>query len=102
MIHLGPSFLAAAATTLAAAIVMMFCKVVVFKKFSQILMVTILHATIGSFVVFVVLNDTFGPSEPTKLIDSLVARIRRKDANKSNQDIDDLVLTPEKNDEENE
>ena len=53
-------------------------------------------------MVFVVLNDTFGPSEPTKLIDSLVARIRRKDANKSNQDIDDLVLTPEKNDEENE
>ena len=102
VIHMGPSILAAAATTLAAAIVMMFCKVVVFKKFSQILMVTILHATIGSFVVFVVLNDTFGPSEPTKLIDSLVARIRRKDANKSNQDIDDLVLTPEKNDEENE
>ena len=30
------------------------------------------HATIGSFVIYIVLNDIFGPAEPTKFIDGLL------------------------------
>lgn len=33
---------------------------------------TIIQATIGSFIVFLVMADCFGPSEPTALIDRLV------------------------------
>jgi hypothetical protein len=102
VVHMGPSILAAAVTTFSASIVMMFCQVVFFTKFAMILMVTIFQATIGSFVIFITLNDTFGPSEPTKFIDSLVARISGKDAGKNNQDTNDLVLTPEKNVEQSE
>ena len=75
VVHMGPSILAAAATTLAAALVMLACTISFFIKFATILLVTILHATIGSFIIYIVLNDLFGPSEPTKLIDSLIAKI---------------------------
>ena len=71
VIHMGPSILAAAFTTFAAATVMLFCKVTFFTKFALILLMTILHATAGSFVVYLVLTDCFGPSEPTKFVDSL-------------------------------
>ena len=74
---MGPSILAAAFTTFASATVMLFCKVTFFQKFATILIFTILHATIGSFVVFLALNVTVGPSEPTKFIDSLVGRCKR-------------------------
>jgi hypothetical protein len=73
---MGPSILAAAFTTFSSAIVMLFCKVSFFTKFATILIFTILHATIGSFVVFLTLNVTIGPSEPTKFIDSLINRFR--------------------------
>jgi len=91
VLHMGPSILAAAATTFAAAIVMLFCKVVFFTKFAMILFMTILHATIGSFVVYIVLNDIFGPAEPTRFIDNLFACGRKDDV--SNSTDDDLVLT---------
>ena len=39
---------------------------------AMILLMTIVHATIGSFVIYIVLTDLFGPSEPTKLIDGLL------------------------------
>ena len=61
VIHMGPSILAAAFTTFAAATVMLFCKVTIFTKFALILLMTILHATLGSFVVYIVLADSFGP-----------------------------------------
>lgn len=67
---MGPSILAAALTTFSASIIMLFCQVVFFTKFALILSMTILHATIGSFIVYLVLTDCFGPSEPTKFIDS--------------------------------
>jgi 5-methyltetrahydrofolate--homocysteine methyltransferase len=69
VIHMGPSILAAAATTFSASLVMMFCKIVFFTKFALILLMTVVHATIGSFVVYIVFSDAFGPSEPTKLFD---------------------------------
>jgi len=78
VIHMGPSILAAALTTMSAAVVMLFCKITFFTKFAMILLMTILHATIGSFVVYIVLNDLFGPSEPTRMIDGLIARITGK------------------------
>lgn len=77
VIHMGPSILAAAFTTFAAAAAMLFCKVTFFQKFATILIFTILHATIGSFVVFLVLNVTIGPSEPTKFIDGIFAKCKK-------------------------
>lgn len=78
VIHMGPSILAAAFTTFAAAIAMLFCTVVFFTKFALILLMTILHATIGSFIIYLVLSDTFGPSEPTKLFDNIVMKMKQK------------------------
>ena len=72
VVHMGPSILAAAVTTFASAIVMLFCQVVFFTKFAMILLMTILHATVGSFVVYLVLSDLFGPAEPTKLVDKIM------------------------------
>lgn len=63
LIHMGPSVLAAAATTISAAIIMFFCTIVFFTKFALILFLTILHSTLGTFVVFVTFVDTIGPNE---------------------------------------
>ena len=71
---MGPSILAAAFTTFAAASVMLFCQVTFFTKFAQILLATIIHAALGSFIVYLVLTDCFGPSEPTKFVDSLFSK----------------------------
>jgi len=82
VIHMGPSILAAAATTFAAASIMFFCKVLFFTKFAMILFQTMLHSTLGSFVVFLCLTDIFGPREPTKAIDNLLGKCRgRSDEN---------------------
>ena len=66
IIHMGPSILAAAATTFSSASIMLFCKLMFMTKFAQMLSLTITFALIGSFVVYVVLTDSFGPREPTK------------------------------------
>lgn len=96
VIHMGPSILAAAFTTISAAIVMFFCKVIFFTKFAMILFMTIIHATIGSFVVYIVLSDLFGPSEPTKFINNLIASIsggkKEDEDTDENVDVEDLVL----------
>ena len=76
VIHMGPSILAAAFTTFAAAITMLFCQITFFTKFALILLMTILHATLASFVIYLVLTDSFGPSEPTKFIDGLFLKIK--------------------------
>jgi len=94
VVHMGPSILAAALTTISAAFVMLFCSVVFFTKFAMILFMTIIHATIGSFVVYIVLNDLFGPSEPTKFIDGLVAKLRGKGGGLGEVK-EDLALTEE-------
>lgn len=74
ILHMGPSILAAAVTTLSSALVMLFCKVVFFTKFAVILLMAVVHATIGSFVIYLVLGNLFGPSEPTKFIDGITAK----------------------------
>jgi len=74
LIHMGPSILAAAATTLTAAIVMLFCQVTFFTKFATILFMTILHAVIATFVIFLVLVDTLGPSQPARFVNNTIAK----------------------------
>eukprot|EP00585_Thalassiosira_rotula_P022631 CAMPEP_0196227486 /NCGR_PEP_ID=MMETSP0912-20130531/50945_1 /TAXON_ID=49265 /ORGANISM="Thalassiosira rotula, Strain GSO102" /LENGTH=97 /DNA_ID=CAMNT_0041507021 /DNA_START=1187 /DNA_END=1480 /DNA_ORIENTATION=- len=73
--HMGPSILAAAFTTFMAAVVMIFTEITFFRKFAVILFMTILHSTIGCFVVFLVLCDCFGPAEPAKAYDYMKAKI---------------------------
>lgn len=53
---------------------MLFTVISFFQKFAMILFFTILMATIGSFIVFLTLTDTFGPSHPTVLVDSIVEK----------------------------
>lgn len=84
--HMGPSILAAAFTTFAAAIVMLFCTVTFFTKFALILLMTILHATFGSFVVYLVLTDSFGPSEPTKFFDTVMTKCKSLCCEKEEKD----------------
>ena len=74
LIDMGPSILAAAFTTLAGAMVMLFCVITFFQKFAIVLFFTIVQATIGSFVVFLALADTLGPSQPTYMADRLVEK----------------------------
>lgn len=69
LISMGPSILAAGVTTIAAAIVMLFTVISFFVKFGVILFVTVIQATLGSFIVFLVLIDCFGPTNPTWLFD---------------------------------
>jgi len=65
----------------------------------MILLMTIVHATIGSFVIYIVLTDLFGPSEPTKLIDGLLRWLIKcgKKGETKDAGTDDLVLTKEDN-----
>lgn len=79
VIHMGPSILAAAFTTLAAAVIMLFTVISFFVKFAVILLATVVQATLGSFIVFVALADTFGPSDPTYLVDKMLAKCTGKD-----------------------
>merc|ERR1712238_168777 len=83
----GPSILAAAATTVVAASVMLFCSTPFFTKFSTILLVTMLYATIGSFIFYIVLLDLFGPSEPSKMFDLFLKRIVRNKEDKKAIDV---------------
>jgi len=69
LIRMGPSILAAGLTTIAAAIIMLFTVINFFQKFALILFMTIIQATVGSFIVFLTLTDCIGPSNPTYLVD---------------------------------
>ncbi|CAB9518411.1 dispatched homolog 1 [Seminavis robusta] len=71
LIHLGPSILAAGFTTLAGAAIMLFTVIYFWRLFAMVLFFTIIQATIGSFVVFLVFTDVMGPSNPTYLVDNL-------------------------------
>ena len=74
LLTMGPSILAAAFTTFSTAVCMLFTVIVVFKKFAVVLSLTVLHATIGTFVVFLVMADCLGPSEPTRFVDQVLSR----------------------------
>jgi hypothetical protein len=76
LLEMGPSILAAAFTTIAGATVMLFTVISFFEKFAVVLFLTIIQATAGSFIVFLVLTDCFGPAEPTYTVDLLWAKCR--------------------------
>ena len=78
LIHMGPSILAAAFTTLASALIMLFTKVLFFNLFASVMVWVIVQATLGSFVIFLTLTDTMGPSNPTMLFDFLTSKCRKE------------------------
>ena len=59
---MGPPIFGVALTTVTVAFIMLFCKVICFVKFAQMLIVTILCSLVGAFVSYAVL----GPAEPTR------------------------------------
>jgi len=71
---MGPSILAAAGTTVSAAVVMLFTETSFFRKFATVLFMTITHSTIAGFIVFIALADSFGPAQPTKLVDRILLK----------------------------
>ena len=71
---MGPSILAAGFTTLAGAGVMLFAIIYFLHLFALVLFFTIVQATIGSFVVFLVLADCLGPANPTFALDYFTAK----------------------------
>ncbi|CAJ1969356.1 unnamed protein product [Cylindrotheca closterium] len=75
LIRMGPSILAAGVTTIAAAIIMLFTVINFFQKFALILFMTIIQATVGSFIVFLTLTDCVGPSNPTYMADLIKAKL---------------------------
>jgi len=97
LVHMGPSILAAAVTTFAGAVIMLFCVVTFFQKFALVLFLTIIQSTLGSFVIFLTMADCLGPSEPTYMVDTLIARCRGKpdssDAVKQHMDTSETVNT---------
>jgi len=79
LITMGPSILAGAFTTICAALIMLFCVITFFQRFATILFYTILQATVASFVFFLTLTDTIGPSQPTYLADQCALRLSKVD-----------------------
>ena len=69
ILHMGPSVLGSAATTLSTAIIMLFCEVATLEQFATMMVMTMVHSLIGSFVIFSVLCLCFGPAEPAKSFD---------------------------------
>lgn len=73
MTQMGPSLLATAVTTILSAVVMLFTIISFFQKFALILFLTVLQATLGSFIVFLTMTDCIGPEHPTYLVDKCFA-----------------------------
>eukprot|EP00980_Cylindrotheca_fusiformis_P017732 scaffold5570_cov78-Cylindrotheca_fusiformis.AAC.3 len=46
-----------------------------FQNLALILFMTIVQATIGSFIVFLTLTDCIGPAHPTYLVDNCLASV---------------------------
>lgn len=90
LIRMGPSILAAAFTTICGAVAMIFCVISFFRQFAQILFYTILMATVGSFVVFLSLTDSIGPSRPTYVYDKITERCctKKKELQRDNGEYD--------------
>ena len=57
---------------------MFFTVFIFFQKFALILFLTIIQAFLGSFVVFLAMADSVGPSQPTYLVDRCLSMITNK------------------------
>jgi len=62
LLDMGPSVMGSAVTTLSTAFIMLLAENSFSKKFAAMLIMTIVHGVIGSFVIFLVLCDSFGPN----------------------------------------
>jgi predicted RND superfamily exporter protein len=71
LVDMGPSVLGGAFTTAGGSVAMLFTALIFFQKFATILLLTVLHGAIGSFVVFLAMTDAFGPSAPTATTDKI-------------------------------
>ena len=56
----------------------MFCEVIFFVKFAQMLIVTILYALVGACAFYVVIVDIVGPAEPTQTVDRILSCVSNK------------------------
>ena len=59
--HMGPSIFASSSTTLATAVVMTCSEILTTKKFATVLILTMIHSTVGGCFFFLVLCLCFGP-----------------------------------------
>merc|ERR1712113_876740 len=87
--------LAAGFTSLAGAVIMLFTVITFFQKFALVLFLTIVQATIGSFVVFLVMTDCIGPNEPTYLVDRALEAAGCKSSTASETDGEPATTTTE-------
>eukprot|EP00984_Skeletonema_dohrnii_P009656 scaffold3698_cov107-Skeletonema_dohrnii-CCMP3373.AAC.2 len=78
ILHMGPSVLGSAATTISTAIIMQFCGIQSITRFATMMIMTMIHSLIGSFVIFSVLCSCFGPEEPTKRFDAIKTKIQNQ------------------------
>ena len=78
LMSMGPSILGAALTTFTVAFMMLFCEVIFFVKFAQMLIVTILYALVGACAFYVVIVDIAGPAEPTQTVDRILSCVSNK------------------------
>lgn len=95
ILHMGPSVLGSAATTLSTAILMLFCQVATLEQFATMMVMTMVHSLIGSFVIFSVLCLCFGPAEPTKSFDFIRSKVMSRGPHAGEDvpkfvDVDDL------------
>jgi predicted RND superfamily exporter protein len=77
LMNMGPSVIGSAITTCLVAFMMLFCEVVFFVKFAQMLLVTIMFSFVGSFGVFIVIADIMGPVEPSKSAEKMLSFLCR-------------------------
>jgi len=63
--EMGPSVMASAFTTLSTALMMLAAENLFIYKFAVMLIMVVVHSSIGSFIIFLVLCECFGPSEST-------------------------------------
>eukprot|EP00934_Nitzschia_sp_Nitz4_P004646 Nitzschia sp. Nitz4//scaffold228_size32365//15936//19222//NITZ4_007906-RA/size32365-augustus-gene-0.41-mRNA-1//-1//CDS//3329542819//4636//frame0 len=73
LVSMGRSILSTAAATILSSLIMLFTIIIFFKQFGLVLVMAILQATIGSFVVFLSMTDTIGPRDPTYMSDKIMA-----------------------------
>ena len=75
LLDMGPSVFASAFTTLSTALMMLAAENMFIHKFAMMLVMVVIHSSIGSFIVFMVLCDCFGPSDcSTKRLSCIKAR----------------------------
>jgi len=87
LIQMGPSILATATTTILSAVIMLFTVITFFQKFALILFFTVIQASAGSFIIFLVLVDCIGPTNPTYLVDKVLGSMGK--GKKDGKDEDD-------------